>query len=409
MYAWTFYVANMWLERHCRLRTDVPRQLKLWNQDTPSDFSQRLVDLKSAKLNIKRLLFPFGFSDVLNSSSAAAHDAVNSYTSSLETRFEHDYTEALEEAAILHEALQIRTTSLQMQDARQSLRETHSVSRITELAFIFLPLTFIPGVFGMNLKPFSAPNDQQQRDGAPMWQFWTTLVVILVPVWGFGLMALWDDINSKGASLIREYEVANRSFRRVTSVKPSWVFEIVFILIILGLGKLCRYLVGLTVAFVDYMARLLNVSVKVYWSQPGLIARFSARSKERPPDVLRSVEDQNEDLAGSTSSRVSDSTNEGWRSMGTVAGRSRLQSAYVSAQPVRVIQGSREANPIQIVAQEMARGGNVTRRTSMGANREQAVRTVGEEIAGLGITSRADELAEFRRFSANLQMPSLSG
>ncbi|KAK5048049.1 hypothetical protein LTR84_006239 [Exophiala bonariae] len=172
-----------------------------WYEDSSHDLSRTLVDLVSAKPNIRQWLLLSGFPSMQNSSSAE-HRTVNSHENPPENQFEPAYAAALEEVAILHEALQIQTTSLQMQDARRSLRETHSVGWITQLAFIFLPLTFITGVFGMNLKPISTPADTQQRDGAPMWQFWIMLAVVLVPVWSMEIMTLWDDFKSKGTDCL---------------------------------------------------------------------------------------------------------------------------------------------------------------------------------------------------------------
>lgn len=68
-------------------------------------------------------------------------------------------------------------------------RQAHAVSRLTQLAFIFLPLTFVTGVFGMNIQAFN--------DGAPIWKFWVALVCIAVPAFLFGMQTAREDVREQ--------------------------------------------------------------------------------------------------------------------------------------------------------------------------------------------------------------------
>ncbi|KAF2756302.1 hypothetical protein EJ05DRAFT_96595 [Pseudovirgaria hyperparasitica] len=52
---------------------------------------------------------------------------------------------------------------LQMIDSRRSIAEAESVSKLTELAFIFIPVTFAASLFSMQIKELG--------DGVPVWQF----------------------------------------------------------------------------------------------------------------------------------------------------------------------------------------------------------------------------------------------
>lgn len=46
--------------------------------------------------------------------------------------------------------------SISIRDARQSLELNTSIWRLSWITFIFLPLTFLAGVFGMNVLEFKA-------------------------------------------------------------------------------------------------------------------------------------------------------------------------------------------------------------------------------------------------------------
>ena len=100
--------------------------------------------------------------------------------------FEDEVAEIMEEYKVLREMLDLHNTEralvaseLSIWETRRGLEEQHAIGRLTLLAYIFLPLTFITGVFGMNIKPFN--------DGAPLWKFWVTTCCILFPSWIIGL------------------------------------------------------------------------------------------------------------------------------------------------------------------------------------------------------------------------------
>ncbi len=78
----------------------------------------------------------------------------------------------------IHEQVQIRASAVSIEESRRAIMQSQSVGRLTQLAFVFLPLTFTTGVFGMNITPFGGD--------APMWKFWITSAMI-----GIGALLVW--------------------------------------------------------------------------------------------------------------------------------------------------------------------------------------------------------------------------
>ncbi|KAI1619337.1 hypothetical protein EDD37DRAFT_214927 [Exophiala viscosa] len=74
--------------------------------------------------------------------------------------------------------LQTDAALLSLEESKKSIKEAESVGRLTQLAFVFVPLTFTTGVFGMNIVPFGGH--------API-KFWITATLLSV-----GAMVLWS-------------------------------------------------------------------------------------------------------------------------------------------------------------------------------------------------------------------------
>jgi hypothetical protein len=139
-------------------------------------------------------------------------DSQSSRCSSLKTQqalFEEQYQAILMEASLLEGHIQnyvalrsLTASQLSIIESRRGIevseramevtsraeRQSHAINRLTQLAFLFLPLTFVTGVFGMNIKPFN--------DGAPMWKFWLSMVCIAIPSFFFGLQTAREDITN---------------------------------------------------------------------------------------------------------------------------------------------------------------------------------------------------------------------
>lgn len=78
----------------------------------------------------------------------------------------------------MRDTIQVDVAALSLDESRAAIQQSREISMLTRLAFVFIPLTFTTGVFGMNVKPFGGE--------APMWQFWTTIGCI-----SFGAFCTW--------------------------------------------------------------------------------------------------------------------------------------------------------------------------------------------------------------------------
>lgn len=181
---WTFVFARVWLRRHWvgadsyspfkaslsnggqSTDSNDPRNAPRQPTDDPwSGLAQSMLDLKIGRVNISgwRALmsnFPnYGFSD-RNVDHRQHESPVPQEMSDTKKLFWDEMASAEQEASLLREALDAQYTSMNLRETQrgimlteQSLYNANIVGRLTQVAFIFLPLTFITGVFGMNIRP----------------------------------------------------------------------------------------------------------------------------------------------------------------------------------------------------------------------------------------------------------------
>ena len=180
-----YLLAHMWLKM-LRLDVDIQGAGKVaWVFDKPFQKSdvdwQALItsafELKHGYLILKRWLL---------SQNVNQDDDI----------FERGYHHLLEETSLLQGLMEGITTRKALEasvksieESKRGIDEAHTVGRLTQLAFIFLPLTFVTGVFGMNITAFAG--------GAPMWKFWVTLVTVSVPSFIFGLQTARRQLKPK--------------------------------------------------------------------------------------------------------------------------------------------------------------------------------------------------------------------
>ncbi|KAK0100256.1 hypothetical protein ONS96_007539 [Cadophora gregata f. sp. sojae] len=69
------------------------------------------------------------------------------------------------------------TSNMALLDSRRSIAEAKSITRLTELAFLFIPLTFAATIFGMEIEPF--------KDPVPL----STFIILAVTLSGFSYAA----------------------------------------------------------------------------------------------------------------------------------------------------------------------------------------------------------------------------
>ncbi|KAA8649325.1 uncharacterized protein ATNIH1004_005226 [Aspergillus tanneri] len=72
--------------------------------------------------------------------------------------------------ARLRRASSSLTSNMGLLDSRRSIDEPRAVTRLTELVFIFIPLSFSSSVFGMQIEPF--------KDSAPLWNFFVVAITV---------------------------------------------------------------------------------------------------------------------------------------------------------------------------------------------------------------------------------------
>ena len=82
------------------------------------------------------------------------------------------------------EGVNIIMNSSMLEESRKSIRVNEYLARLSVLAFLFLPLTFTTGVFGMNFREFGQGN-------LSVWVFCT----LLIPVMSFGvILCFWNQV-----------------------------------------------------------------------------------------------------------------------------------------------------------------------------------------------------------------------
>ena len=73
---------------------------------------------------------------------------------------------------LLTSSLSVIETQTGAQQTRLSMEQAARTARLTQLAFIYIPLTFVTSVFGMNVKGLSDPLP-------PIWLCFVTLIVVV--------------------------------------------------------------------------------------------------------------------------------------------------------------------------------------------------------------------------------------
>lgn len=127
--------------------------------------------------------------------------------------------EGLELEKFLMETFQLLLSSTSIQDAKLSNQQSSRATQLTILASIYVPLSFVTGIFGMNLKELN-------QSGQPIWAFFVTVVVAVIATVGIFLIL---KIRSKQTRTKNNAEKAKRSDEvdretRGTSRRPGRVF-----------------------------------------------------------------------------------------------------------------------------------------------------------------------------------------
>ena len=100
--------------------------------------------------------------------------------------YQTEHQRSLDETRRISQQLQLRASLLSIEESKRGIEQSNQVGRLTQLAFVFIPLTFVTGVFGMNITQFGGE--------APLWKFWVTAGTISGIAFVIGLMTVWSDI-----------------------------------------------------------------------------------------------------------------------------------------------------------------------------------------------------------------------
>ena len=73
----------------------------------------------------------------------------------------------------LMETFQLLMSSISVRDSQLSIEQSQRAARLTQLAFIYAPLSFVAGIFGMNVREINAT-------GVSIWVFFVTLAIVVV-------------------------------------------------------------------------------------------------------------------------------------------------------------------------------------------------------------------------------------
>ena len=142
-----------------------------------------------------------------------------------------NFQQILEDVAkletLLMETFQLLMSSLSIQDSQTSIRHSRRGTLLTVLACIYIPLSFVTGIFGMNIK---------EVNGSPLniWVCFVTLGVVVVS-------------NVLGFAIYWLAHTRNRQIAKESSSRTSWSIvdvslEFVGVFLVMPFNRCFRYL-----------------------------------------------------------------------------------------------------------------------------------------------------------------------
>lgn len=135
----------------------------------------RHLELVRSEVNFERSAYEDWEVDHLRESRTLSRSIISELTASYRSLSRHsdpgsndwrslqvDYDEILAQARQFEEDIKDHMTTcvgiMTLKESKKSIQLADSVRRITQLAFIFVPLTFVTSIFGMNLEGFGTGN-----------------------------------------------------------------------------------------------------------------------------------------------------------------------------------------------------------------------------------------------------------
>lgn len=147
--------------------TKMEDRLALWRQL----INRAERELSELRASTKSFLCFFGITPPADTCSATADD-----NSDIIKNVSDLFEEIHQMLARLRTASSSLTSNMGLLESRRSIDEAHAVARLTELAFLFIPLSFASSIFGMEIEPFENP--------VPPWNF----IVVAISVTTFAYL-----------------------------------------------------------------------------------------------------------------------------------------------------------------------------------------------------------------------------
>lgn len=125
-----------------------------------------------------------------------------------------EFEQLLDDIARMTERLQKTseslTSNMSLLESRRSIEEAHAVTRLTELAFIFIPLSFSASIFGMQVQSFANP--------VPIWYFFVVATVATTFSYTMRLVMRSQSFNKLNADI--RYDIRKYAERHGRPVQP---------------------------------------------------------------------------------------------------------------------------------------------------------------------------------------------
>ncbi|KAJ5933033.1 Mg2+ transporter protein CorA-like/Zinc transport protein ZntB [Penicillium verrucosum] len=112
------------------------------------------------------------------------------------------------------------TSNMGLLDSRRSIEEAHAVARLTELAFIFVPMSFAASVFGMQIEPFANP--------VPISDFFIVAIVVTAFAYLMRMTMRSDwliDLKAAVKNDVRRYAARNGQALQPRSLPIPLIFQ----------------------------------------------------------------------------------------------------------------------------------------------------------------------------------------
>jgi len=97
----------------------------------------------------------------------------------------------------LDDAYTALRADMQFTESRRSIDETKTVTKLTELAFLFIPLSFTCSLFGMSIN--------ELQDGVPVWTFVVTAIVVALLSYSVRVIIASDFIADASRTALEKF------------------------------------------------------------------------------------------------------------------------------------------------------------------------------------------------------------